>query len=318
MRRVGVIGSVNRDVIHRPGEPPVTGLGGVLYSVVALAWLGRPETQVWPLLRLGRGAAAALVPVWEATPGVCLDGLQVTDRPDYCCDLHYHPDGSKSERLTGGPGALDPAGLAAVLPHLDAVLVNFITGYELRLDDWVALRRRLPGPVFMDVHSLTLGRRRSGWRYWRQPRHWQAWLATADQVQLNHLEAEVLAGRDPTGAADPAALGPPLLACGPARVVVTLGGAGAVGWEKGAPCGAAVRVAADRPDLALDATGCGDVFLAAAAMATLRGHAWAAALTLASAAAAFKSRHLGVASLTGLPPIAATSRPTPAAGLPRP
>ncbi len=304
MTRVGVIGSVNRDVIHRPGVAPVTGLGGVLYTVVALARLGHPGTQVWPLLRLGRATAEALVPIWEATPGVCLDGLQVTDRPDYCCDLRYHPDGSKTERLTGGAGALAAASLAPVLPCLDAVLVNFITGYELRLEDWAALRRRLPGPVFMDVHSLTLGRRRSGQRYWRRPPQWQGWLATADQVQLNHLEAEVLAGLEPLGAADPATLAPPLLACGPSRVVITLGGAGAVGWDRGAPGGAPVQVAADRPDLALDPTGCGDVFLAAAAMATLRGHAWAAALTLAATAAAFKSRHVGVASLAGLPPIA--------------
>lgn len=303
IKRVGVIGSVNRDLVVQPDGSPTASLGGVLYTVLALAWLGHPEVEVWPILRLGRDAVEPALALLATVPGVRLDGVERVSRPAFRCELRYRPDGSKVERLTGNIEPLDPQRLDPRLAGLDGLLVNFITGYELRREDLPVLRQRLAGPrcpLLMDVHSLTLGRRRDGERYWRRPPRWRDWVGAAEVVQLNEAEASLLAGSGPAEPVDLDLLAEALLDCGPRAAVITRGPLGAVAYERSGTALRAYRSTAEEPGRAVDPTGCGDVFLAALALGWLRQEPLSEVVAWACRVAGAHSRIAGLAGMSAL------------------
>ena len=302
--RLGVLGSINRDSIATADGQVHHSLGGVLYTACAAAHLAAaPDVSVWPIARLGRDVDAAVADLVERTPRLCPDGLLAWRGPAFHSHIEYRADGSKREVLTGDLPPLSMAELAPVLDGLDALLVNFITGLELTLDTLAAIRRRLAGPLLMDLHSLTLGRRTGGERYWRRPPDWERWVEPANAVQMNEAEAAILMGRQPgVGTARLTRWVRDLVGLGPDLAVVTRGPRSALAAAR---CGGgATRDLVEVPGPAAlssggggDPTGCGDVFLAGLGVAAAAGCGPRQGLRLASRAA---SANYGLSGLEQL------------------
>jgi sugar/nucleoside kinase (ribokinase family) len=190
---------------------------------------------------------------------------------------------------------------------LDAVYVNFITGYETDLATMQALRHAFAGPIYGDLHSLALGRRPDGTRYYRPIEEALAWLACFDVAQLNEDELAQLGDA-------PLALASRALELGVGAVCVTLGPRGAqyvaaadfrgLAWAGGPrpPRGDGARlvttalVAGDGPAEG-DPTGCGDVFGATLCAELLQGTTLDAAIAAANRMA---RRNVGYRGATGL------------------
>jgi sugar/nucleoside kinase (ribokinase family) len=75
---------------------------------------------------------------------------------------------------------------------LDALFVNFISGFEMDLDTATQLRESFPGPIYADLHSLFLGITAQGLRVPQELVGWGAWLRAFDAVQMNEDEFELL------------------------------------------------------------------------------------------------------------------------------
>ena len=293
---VGVLGSINLDTIHHPDGRRAESLGGILFTACALAHLGRGRLRTRLFARLSREIEPEVEPLLRACPAVSLDGLRRLDGPGYRCEIRYDRHGRKSERLLGDVPPLETADLDPWMPSLDALLVNFITGFEIDPDTLRGLRQSLRGPIFMDVHSLTLARDAEGCRRLRAPSSWPRWASLADVVQMNREEARTLgapADRLEEWAAS-------LLDLGPKVAVITLGEQGVLcAWRTteggirrlGLP---AAPVAEGSP---IDPTGCGDVFLAAVAAGLLTGRPVAEALEQATLAAARNCTLTGIEDL---------------------
>jgi sugar/nucleoside kinase (ribokinase family) len=204
---------------------------------------------------------------------------------------------------------------------LDAIYLNFISGFELTLGTAQALRQGFKGPIYADLHSLFLGMHHDGIRVLQPLADPAAWFGCFDAVQLNEDEMRQLSP-------DPLSLSAQALGAGTSLLVVTLGPKGAAyvaapgfdGWgtargvtlseAKGPSPGAwplrsaqgdsgAVRTAlvpAPHVD-ALDPTGCGDVFGAVACARLLAGDSVEAALGHATALA---TRNAGLRGAGGL------------------
>ncbi|MEW6752548.1 MAG: carbohydrate kinase family protein [Candidatus Latescibacterota bacterium] len=309
MWRIGVIGSINRDTVSGPDGQAAFSLGGVLYTALALGHLAGPAAQVLLLARLGEDVRDAVLGQLASCPQVRLEGLHVVARPTYRCHIRYQPDGSKVEVLSGGVGPLQWEELAPHVAGLDGLLVNFITGFELGRRTLQVVRERLRGPLIMDFHSLALGRRRTGERFWRRPNDWATWVGLADAVQMNQEEAAVLCGRPTPALAELAQFARRLLALGPQAAVVTLGERGALACR---PEGGGIRefvCPVEATGMAVDPTGCGDVFLAALGLALIGGKGLGDALEAACRAAGVKSRTRGLDGLHHLRALAGTATP---------
>jgi pfkB family carbohydrate kinase len=310
--KVGVLGSLVWDQIHGRDSlaPPTEEWGGIAYALGGLdASLG-DGWEIVPLIKVGRDlsreAAELLAELRHLTPGGrCVE----VPAPNNRVVLHYHSTERRAERMSGGVPGWTWLELGPMVRDLDAIYLNFISGFELALGTAQALRQGFAGPIYADLHSLFLGMQHDGMRVLQPLADATAWFGCFDAVQLNEDEMHQLSP-------DPLSLSAQALAAGVSLLVVTLGPKGAAyvaapgfaGWSNRVPssaeaspppAGLAVRSAlipAPQVD-AIDPTGCGDVFGATACARLLAGDAVEPALRQAAALA---GRNAGLRGAGGL------------------
>jgi hypothetical protein len=123
----------------------------------------------------------------RALPNVDLDGIRVVDEPNNRVELRYQDRERRCERLTGGVG---PWTWPELRPRrrLDALYINFISGFELELPTAHRCAPHFAGPIYADLHSLMLGVGPGGVRMPRPLEAWREWLRCFDAVQVNEDE----------------------------------------------------------------------------------------------------------------------------------
>jgi len=274
MKRLGVIGTMVWDTIHRGSEPPVQEWGGIAYSLVALDAALSPDWEIVPLIKVGRDLAPRangfLSDLARRSPTARF--LEVP-QPNNRVVLHYQSAVRRTECLTGGVPAWSWGELGAMIRDLDAIYINFISGWELSLETARLLRHGFSGRIYADLHSLFLGMAHGGLRVPQPLADAAGWFSCFDVIQVNEDEMNRLGG-DPLGQAATA------LGAGVRLLVVTLGPKGAVYFTRHgltsplAPLAPAegndtrdaigpiqtARVPAPKVDEAGDPTGCGDAF----------------------------------------------------------
>jgi hypothetical protein len=312
------VGSLVWDQIYGrdPSAPPVEEWGGIAYALAGLDVSLPPDWEIVPLIKVGRDLSAEaqrlLQTVARLAPGTRF--VEVT-APNNRVVLHYESRERRCERMAGGVPGWTWVELGPMVKDLDAIYLNFISGFELCLGTAQALRQGFSGPIYADLHSLFLGMQQDGIRVLRPLPDAPSWFGCFDFVQLNEDEMQQLTP-------DPLILAADALSVGVSLLTVTLGPRGvayvaAPGFERLSEWrydGRAVGVRippfrrADVPAVrsalipapnvdALDPTGCGDVFGAAAFARLLAGDSVEVALRHASALAAKNAAFRGASGL---------------------
>lgn len=194
-RRLGVVGTIIWDRIHRRDgrREPIQEWGGISYSLEALAATLPPAWVLHPILKVGEDLAEKAFHYLKSIPRIDTDpGVLVVPFNSTRVDLHYQDDDRRSERLTGGVPAWSWEELEPILAGVDALFVNFISGFEMELETAQHLRERFRGPTYADLHSLFLGITAQGNRVLRELPKWGMWLRAFDAVQMNEKEFELL------------------------------------------------------------------------------------------------------------------------------
>lgn len=308
--RLGVLGTFVWDRIWTLDDAargaPFESWGGIAYSLASAAATRPAGWEVVPLVKVGRDLEAEARAFLATLPGVAeATSLVVVPEANNRVELRYTDASHRGERLTGGvPGWSWPE-LEPHLAGLDALYVNFITGFEMGLADAEAVRRTFAGPLYSDLHSLFLGCPGAGTRELRAPPQWERWVACFDGVQLNERELGALgSGERPEAAAR-------VLDAGPGLAVVTLGGDGAAyarragfpsapgRWPGARGTGSPVEVGTVAPPVAVagDPTGAGDVWGLAFFCGLLGGMELEDAMRRAHEVAARKLGHRGATGL---------------------
>lgn len=297
MPRLGVLGTLVLDTIHRPGADgeALTDWGGIAYSLAALEAVAPIGWDVFPLIKVGadlrRGADEFLGGLDRVES---LDGVLTVPESNNRVDLYYSSKPRRCERLTGGvPGWTWPE-LSDAASSCDAMIVNFIAGWEIDLETAGHLRSKYNGPVYADIHSLLLAVGPDGIRSLRPLPEWPEWRRCFDVVQMNEEELSALAesDRDPVDEARDSVLH------GPETLFVTRGAAGSR-WYVRADGDVSEGEAPTEPVAAelADPTGCGDVWGASCAASLLSGESAAGAASRANRYAGLAARHRGTMGL---------------------
>jgi len=324
MKRLGVIGAMVWDEIHGRdlAAPPVEEWGGIAYALGGIDASLPDDWELVPLIKVGRDLAPEagdfLGSLRRTAPGARFVEVPV---PNNRVVLHYESADRRCERMSGGVPAWTWPELGPMVRDLDALYVNFISGFEMCLGTAQALRHGFAGPIYADIHSLFLGMQQDGLRVLRPLPDAGEWFACFDVVQVNEDEMRQLSS-------DPLGMAAQVLGAGVSLLAVTLGPRGVVyvaapgfdGWagvggSRGEPAGAdgssrdklagigfsPVRTAlipAPRTD-ALDPTGCGDVFGAVLYSRLLAGDNVETALREANRLAARNAGFRGAGGLSG-------------------
>jgi len=294
VRRLGVVGTMVWDRIYGRGvaPEPVEEWGGIAYALAAFEATLQEDWVVVPLIKVGRDmageATSFLRSLSRVPPGARF--VEVSE-PNNRVVLHYSSLQRRTECLYGGtPGWRWPE-LGPMVRDLDALYVNFISGFELDLQTALALRRGFAGPIYADFHSLLLDLAADGLRRPKDLPDAPAWFSCFDAVQLNEDEMTRLG-------ADPMAVAASAFDAGVRLLVVTLGARGAAYFAAPgftfAPAAEpratgpirTARSPAPEVDAGGDATGCGDVFGATLVARLLEGGDLEAALADANRLAA--------------------------------
>ena len=311
MPKVGILGSLVWDQIYGrdPLVAPVEEWGGVAYALASLNASVVPGWEIVPLIKVGQDLASRarefLGGLERVTPGGrCVE----VPAPNNRVVLHYYSTERRTERMSGGVPGWTWVELGPMVRDLDALYVNFISGFELTLGTAQALRQGFGGPIYVDLHSLLLGMQHDGVRMPRPLQDAGDWLGCFDVVQLNEDEMRQLSP-------DPLSLAVDAIGAGTSLLIVTLAAKGAAyvaapgfdGWaetEAGrrntVPPSTTLRTAlipAPVVDV-LDPTGCGDVFGAAAAARLFAGDSVEAAIRHANAMAARNATFRGAGGLS--------------------
>ncbi|MFL5473498.1 MAG: carbohydrate kinase family protein [Gemmatimonadales bacterium] len=310
MPKVGIVGSLVWDQIHGrdPTAPPVEEWGGIAYALGGLDASLSPDWEIVPLIKVGRDLSAEaqrlLRDLVRLAPGARC--VEVTT-PNNRVVLHYESTERRCERMSGGVPGWTWAELGPMVKDLDAVYVNFISGFELCLGTAQALRQGFRGPIYADLHSLFLGMQQDGIRVLRPLPDAPSWFGCFDFVQLNEDEMHQLT-------ADPLILAAEAMGVGVSLLTVTLGPRGAAyvaapGFdgladgrtggqpETDLPTVRTALIPAPKVD-ALDPTGCGDVFGAAVFARLLAGDSVEPALRHAANLAARNAAFRGASGLS--------------------
>jgi sugar/nucleoside kinase (ribokinase family) len=310
--RIGVIGSFVWDVIYgrHANAAPIEEWGGITYALGGLDAALPDDWEIVPLIKvgddLGDRARQFLGSLAHAASDATLIGVPY---PNNRVELRYHDDERRSEIMHGGVPGWNWLGLKPVLEtaRLDALYVNFLSGWELDLETAQLVRRHFRGPIYCDLHMLAWAVQPNGLRTLRPIPNVREWCASFDFMQMNEDEMSMLAP-------DSLALAATALHEGVRSLVVTLGKRGAVyfappGFDSIAdprrattPAEAAgpVRTAlvpADHIFEQGDPTGCGDVWGATYFSRLLAGDNLNAAIHAAHRAAARNAAHRGASGL---------------------
>ncbi len=296
-RRLGVIGSFVWDVIHGrdPRGAPVEEWGGITYALSACDAALPDDWELVPIAKVGSDLAPQARQFLRTLRRLAPDAhpIEVPYRNNRV-ELRYHSDERRSEVLSGGVPGWTWAGLQPLLRDIDALYINLISGFELDLETAQLIRQHFKGPIYCDLHSLTLGLEPGGLRTWRQIPEVEAWCSCFDVLQVNEDEVAMLA-------ADPLALAATALANGVQRLFVTMGRRGVVYFEDagvGRPLRTAlVPASVARVDGPGDPTGCGDVWGATYFSRAVAGDTLEAAMRRAMDAAARNVEHRGASGL---------------------
>lgn len=259
-RRIALLGTINRDTIRTPDGVETESYGGILYSLLPLSAISKDGTLIYPIVHVGEDMRTVVEGFLRPCENIRFDGVTFVPDKNPHCFLVYDEDHNKQETLKG---VIPKLQFSDIQPFLDAdaIVVNFITGLELELETLQRVRSSTDSPIFMDLHSLTLGIDAGRRRFWRCPPDWEAWIACTDVIQMNEQEAGLLAGEPLDTDAKTVAFAERLLDNGSTVVLITRNenGSHAIYRE-----GAETVLHHSPPQPAgdpQDETGCGDVFL---------------------------------------------------------
>jgi hypothetical protein len=319
-KRLGVIGTFVWDVIHGRDTrtAPVEEWGGITYALGALDAALPDDWEIVPVMKVGHDLGPKATRFLSTLRRIAPDAALVeVPYPNQRVELRYYSDERRSEVLTGGIPGWSWVGLKPLLDtlQLDALYVNFLSGWELDLATMQMVRRHFAGPIYCDLHMLVMAVQPDGLRTPRPLPDVAEWCGCFDFLQVNEDEVATMAP-------DPMALSATALAAGVSCLIVTLGKRGAVyfaapgfdtigdmpkrGGLATSPRGGhgalgAVRTALVPAEVARigagDPTGCGDVWGATHFSRLLAGDKLLDAMRAAHRAAARNVEHRGASGL---------------------
>ncbi len=312
--KLGVIGSLVWDIIHDrdPAAPPVEEWGGIAYALSSLDAHLAPGWEIVPLIKVGgdlsQEAARFMGTLSRLTPnGRCIE----VEVPNNRVVLRYQSTERRCERMSGGVPGWNWTELGPMVRDLDALYVNFISGFEMCMGTAMALRQGFHGPIYCDLHSLFLGMQRDGIRTLQPLPNIDTWFSCFDYVQMNEEEMQQVGG-------EPMEVAARALAAGVKLLTVTVGPRGAIyfttektekaertegmktnGSSVFSDLSAPIRTALLSPPsvTAIDPTGCGDVFGGALAAHLFNNEPPESAIRHANEAAARNATYRGAGGL---------------------
>jgi adenosine kinase len=250
--KIAVAGHLVADeIVYSDGEK-ISAPGGISYNLATLISV-MESGRIIPVCEIGDDMEELFHEYFAKHDIVDTSAVRRTTLPNVVNRLIYRNDGSREEWNSRVP---ERVSLDSIDNEIDAVLVNFISGDDLGIDDFMEFRKRYRGLIFCDYHSLALGRDKEGKRFFRKHPDWERYLAQVDIAQMNIAELATISGVEGLSFGNIIAVCSLIHNLGPENCMITLGRNGLVlSMKKGR---SVYHIPPVMIDNEVDPTGCGD------------------------------------------------------------
>ena len=254
---IAILGTFVLDQIHLSDGSVVNSFGGLSYTVSIMSQLMSSHDRIFPISMIGYDAYDEFMSFLSSFHNVKTDGiLPVKDSKHTRVNLFYTDAQNRYEILKNPLNTIDFNQIAPYF-DMDVFLINHITGFELNRNTNSLICENARGLIYMDFHSLTLGRDENGKRYLRYPHDWQKWIRHVDVLQMNEDEALLLGQNQ-----NIFEFGVRVIDCGVNIFNLTMGKKGSLVFYRKNEKIISKSISSFYKDLSLDVTGCGDAFAA--------------------------------------------------------
>jgi hypothetical protein len=285
---IAVVGHLVRDEIVSSDGVVKIALGGTAYNLRTLAAI-MDKGKILPVCRIGRDITGPASELFASSDLFDNTGVQYARRPNVIHRLIYSADGSRREWNSGRQSPLD---FETICKKADAVLLNFISGNDVRLKDLKSFKSNYRGLVYGDYHSLSLGFGSDQIRYYRHHPRWREYLACIDMIQMNVAELATICQHklDDIQTIKDACLN--LHTGGPKVIIITMGSKGVMVSEQKDQ--RFWRIPAMEIPEEIDPTGCGDTLSATFVFNYLRSGDLVRSVEIANRCAGAKATFSGL------------------------
>ncbi|HEX2869398.1 MAG TPA: carbohydrate kinase family protein [Ignavibacteriales bacterium] len=272
-----VIGHSVEDHVHLKGKEDVKP-GGIFYSVLGLKSFLEESDELFLLTSMDRETEILFSPLYE---GLRKDFFQYKGKIPRV-NLYFPDNAERCENYENLAENLDITPLKE-LNSFSGILVNMITGFDLRLEDLKAIRKDFQGTIYMDVHTLARGLGENNQREFRPVPDAMEWVKQTDIVQVNESEMRTLSSRE-----SEAEIAFEVLKWGPKYLIVTKGELGSKIYsiengELKSYFQSAIKINC------VNKIGCGDIFGAAFFASFIKGRTVTEAARIANIASGVTS-----------------------------
>ena len=255
--KISVIGTLVKDCLYPYNGGMYEGIGGIHFTISHLAAILQDTDKIIPITYLGDDLYKEYSIFIKSIKNVSDEGLFKYLGKNNSVILKYN---SINERMEISKFPLPPIPIEKIKLFLncDFLIINMISGWDIELATLEKIREIYPGRIYLDLHSLVLGRKKTGERDYRKPADFQKWFDLVDYIQLNEKEFEIL--NDQNASLEEFFIN--YCFSKDKLINLTLGknGSKSVYWDKGK-----INTIIKEPKLTgteKDPTGCGDAFMA--------------------------------------------------------
>ncbi len=259
--KYGVVGTFINDQIYPADGSLVKGIGGIYYTLSILANLVSADDEIFPICPLGEDLYDKVVRKLSGYNNINLDVILKHKQKNTNVKLFYQDLEKREEILSDLMPEIELADLKKA-GAVDVWLVNFITGFEMKLETFNQFCEQSTGMIFMDFHSLSLGIAADGKRFLQRPANWKQWIAGIDCLQMNENEAQCLIGKNQVNHEDMIAFGKDVMQNNLKTFHITLGSKGSLLFYRNNDAWNWLATPALPIKNTVEVTGSGDAFLA--------------------------------------------------------
>lgn len=207
--KLAVIGEPCMDYIYRGDSSTDKQFGGILYSLVSLAVISGNKAEVFPVMNLGEDEFDNVTGFLSRFPNINQDFINKSEHKTRVVSLFYKDKISvlnistrktydREENSTEPTPPVKFEQMESILPRLDGILVNMVSGVDIGLDDLQKTRENFKGYIHMDVHNLVMQTFPDGMRKQMPVKDWKQWTSLSDTLQMNESELAILTGDNVT------------------------------------------------------------------------------------------------------------------------
>ncbi len=252
---IAIAGHLVYDERTLPCGETSTALGGISYNIAALMSI-MAGGRLLTICEIGFDVEDKVFQTFGSYKVFDGSAIRITSLPNVVNQLVYDNQGNRDEWNSRRPLPLSLDGIA---DDIDALLLNFISGDDVTLDELRRFRKRFGGIVYCDYHSLSLGHGRDGKRYYRKHPDWHNYLSYVEIVQMNKTELSTIVGHQSEEKSQIAADCRIIHEAGPETVLITMGKEGVLLSIRS---GRQVFHIPSLNVIEVDSTGCGDTLAA--------------------------------------------------------